>query len=66
MITGIIAFIILIAVVPTSVENGEWLVLAVGIAMALFFLVLGSASRESDRAYLNMVDYWAKGGPKKK
>ena len=63
MITGIIAFVILIAVLPPAIENGEGWVVVVAIVAALFFLSIGSASRKCDKAYNNMVDYWAKGGP---
>lgn len=66
MITGIIAFVILIAVLPPAIENGEGWVVVAAIVIALLFLAFGAASRKCDRAYNNMVDYWAKGGPDRK
>lgn len=63
VITGIIAAIILIAVLPPAIGNGETGVIIVAVVAALFLLAFGAASRESDRAYLNHIDYWAKGGP---
>ena len=63
MITGIIALIILVAVLPPAIGDGNWLALAVGVVIALLLLAIGAASRESDRAYINATEYWANGGP---
>lgn len=61
MITGIIAIVILIAVLPPAISNGEWGVAAVGIVAALVILGLGVVSRQQDRAYGNFMRFWEKG-----
>lgn len=61
MITGAIALVVLIAVLPPAINNGEWWVAVVAVVIALFLIVLGITSRESDRAYLNVTRYWANG-----
>lgn len=63
MITGLISFVILIAVLPPAINNGEWGVVAVVAVVVIFLLALGAASREDDRAYINRTKYWADGGP---
>ena len=65
MITGTIAVVFIIAMICAA-NDGEWGSVAVGAVIVVVLLALGSASRETDRAYNNMVDYWAKGGPDKK
>ena len=65
MITGTIAAVFIIAMIAAA-NNGEWGSVAIGAVVVVVLLALGSASRETDRAYNNMVDYWAKGGPDKK
>ena len=65
MITGTIAVIFLIAMI-VAVGNGELGSVAIGAVIVVFLLALGSASREQDRAYNNVVEYWAKGGPDRK
>lgn len=63
MITGIIAAVILIAVLPPAIGNGETWVIVVAVVAAVLVLAIGAASRSSDRAYNNVTNYWAKGGP---
>lgn len=63
MITGIIAAVILIAVLPPAIGNGETWVIVVAVVAAIILVAIGAASRESDRAYNNVTSYWAKGGP---
>lgn len=65
MITGTIAVVFIIAMIAAA-NNGEWGSVAIGAVVVVVLLALGSASRETDRAYNNVVDYWAKGGPDKK
>ena len=36
---------------------------AIGILLVLLIIGLASAGRKSDRAYVNFIDYWEKGGP---
>ena len=61
MITGIVVFVILIAVMPPAINNGEWGVVGVTVAVCLILLVLGVAGREVDSAYGNFVHYWSTG-----
>lgn len=65
MITGTIAVVFIIAMIAAA-GDGEWGVFAVGAVVVVVLLALGAAGRESDRAYNNMVDYWAKGRTKEK
>lgn len=65
MITGILAAVFGIAMICAA-NNGEWGSVAVGAVIVVVLLALGCASRETDRAYNNMVDYWAKGDPDRK
>ena len=66
MVTGLIVFVICIAVLPTAIGNGEWGVVAVVAVVSLLLLLGASLGREHDRAYNNAVSYWAKGGPDRK
>lgn len=61
MITGLIAVLILVVVLPASASNGEWGTFWIFIGVAAFVLVLGSAFRTTNRAYGNFIDYWANG-----
>lgn len=61
MITGLIAVLILVVVLPASASNGEWGTFWIFIGIAAFVLVLGSAFRTTNRAYGNFIDYWANG-----
>lgn len=65
MITGAIAIVFLIAMYCAG-SNGEWGSVAIGAVVVIVLLALGSGARETGRAYGNMVDYWAKGGPDRK
>lgn len=60
MITGLIAVLFLISMFA-SAGNGEWGSVAVGAVIVIVLLAIGASSRESDRAYNNVVDYWANG-----
>ena len=62
MITGILAVVFLIAMIAAG-GDGEWGAVAVGAVIVVVLLMLGSAGRKCDRAYNNVVDYWAEGGP---
>lgn len=66
MITGIIAAVVLIAVLPPAISNGEGGVILLAIVIAVVLLALGAAGRECDRAYNNRISYWARGGPKER
>ena len=61
MITGLIALLILVVVLPASASNGEWGTFWIFIGVAAFVLVRGGAFRTTNRAYGNFVDYWANG-----
>ena len=61
MITGIIAFFILIVCIIPAISNGEWGSVAIGAVIALLVLYLGIISREDDRAFNNFTHYWATG-----
>ena len=65
MITGTIAVIFFIGAYCCG-RSGEWTGCIIGIVIGLFMLFLGACSREQDRAYNNVVEYWAKGGPDRK
>lgn len=65
MITGILAVVFLIAMIAAG-GDGEWGSVAVGAVIVVVLLMLGSASRDTSKAYGNFVDYWAKGGPDKR
>ena len=64
MITGTIAVIFLIAMIVAG-GNGEWGSVAVGAVIVVLLLALGSEGRKCDRAFNNVVDYWADGGPER-
>lgn len=66
MVTGLIVFVICIAVLPTAIGKGEWGVVAVVAVVSLLLLWGAALGREHDRAYNNAVSYWAKGGPDRK
>ena len=61
MITGLISIIVLIAVLPPAISNGEWGTVAVAALFALFMLALGASARAEGRAYNNMIRFWYKG-----
>ena len=65
MITGVIVFVLAIAMIAAG-SNGEWGSVAVGAVIVVILFAFSSAGRENARAYNNFVDYWARGGPKKK
>lgn len=65
MITGIIAAIILIAVLPPAIEHGQILVIAIALFIAFFLVMLGSVGHECEEAESNFIRYWAKGGPER-
>ena len=58
MITGMIVAVLLIAMLASAGE-GEWGSVAVGAVIIVVLLMLFVFGRESDRAYINFVDYWA-------
>ena len=61
MITGLISIIVLIAVLPPAISNGEWGVVALAVLFALFMLALGASARAEGRAYNNFIRFWDKG-----
>lgn len=63
MITGLIAAIILIAVLPPAIDHGQTLTIVIALAISGFLLLLGAAGRDCDNAESYFIDYWAKGGP---
>lgn len=65
MITGAIALVFVIAMIACA-GNGEWGSVAVGAVIVILLLAIGGAARDGSKAYTNMVDYWAKGGPDRK
>ena len=61
MITGLIALIIVVGVIPPAIDHVEIGVIAVTVIFVGLLLMLGAASRESDRAYNNCVRHLANG-----
>ena len=59
MISGTIAVIIVIAAVIPSIADGDAGTAITGIVISLFFLFFGMIGRKEDKAYMNMIDYWA-------
>lgn len=66
MITGAIAVLIAIVVLPVAADEGNWGMFWIVLAVIGLVLLLGSVSREQDRAYNNFVRHWADGGPDRK
>lgn len=66
MITGAIAVLLLVVVLPASASNGEWGTFWITIGIAAVVLWFGVLSREQDRAYLNWEHFWATGELPKK
>ena len=62
MISGLISVFLGIVGIALALD-GEWGAVAICAVLALFVLCLGAESRKCDRAYVNRVDYWEKGGP---
>ena len=66
MITGTIAMIILIAVLPPAIAKGEILEIVIAVAIAVILLFIGIAGRECNRAYSNLISYWANREPEQR
>ena len=63
MFTGAIAVLLAIVVLPVAAKDGDWGTFWIVLAVIGLVLLLGSVSREQDRAYNNFVRHWADGGP---
>lgn len=61
MITGLIAAVIIIAMIACA-GNGEWGSFWVGAVIVAALVIFWAVGKQSDRAYNNFVDYWANGG----
>ena len=61
MITGAIAVLIGIVVLPSAAGEGKWDVFWVWLGIAVFVLIFGMISRQQDRAENNFTAYWADG-----
>lgn len=66
MITGAIAVLIAIVVLPATASEGNWGTFWTALAVIGVVLLLGSASREQDRAYNNFVSHWANSDRKRR
>jgi hypothetical protein len=42
-----------------AANDGEWNSVAVGAVVVILLLALGSAARQTSKAYGNFIDYWA-------
>ena len=62
MITAIIVFVLIIAMVAAG-NNGEWGSVAVGAVIVLLLIAMCMSGLKTDRAYCYFVDYWANGEP---
>ena len=63
MITGAIALLMLVVVLPAALGNGEIGTVLIAVVIAVLALAIGSACRSESKAYNNFIDYWADGGP---
>jgi len=61
VITGLIAAVFVIGIIAAG-SNGEWGSVMIGVVIVGVLLLAGCAWREEDRAYSNVVHYWARGG----
>lgn len=61
MITGAIAILILVVVLPPAMDKGETGVIIAAVVIAVLVVLFGMAWHEGDRAYVNFIDYWANG-----
>lgn len=62
MITGAIAVLLLVVVLPASASNGEWGTFWITIGIAAVVLWFGLVSRADDRATVNRMNYWSMSG----
>ena len=62
MITGLIALIIVIAVLPPAISNGSTGVIILVAVTVVFLLFFGYVSRKDARANVNRMNYWAMDG----
>ena len=60
---SIIIIILAAVVIYVGIAEGQWIVSVVFGGIALLLLLMIAAGHEDDRAYVNFVRYWARGGP---
>ena len=49
-----------------SASNGQWGTAALGAVILLLLIFLAGEDRKNTKAFTNVRDYWADGGPDKK
>jgi len=56
---GVCAFVWLYC----SAGNGEWGTFAIGAVILVVLILMAAGDRKDTKAWMNMRDYWADGGP---
>ena len=59
---GICAFVWLMC----SASEGAWGTFVIGAVILVLLIGMAAGDRKNTRAFLNMRDYWAEGGPDRK
>lgn len=49
-----------------SMSNGQWGTAALGAIILVVLIAMAADDRKNTRAWTNMRDYWAEGGPRRK
>lgn len=49
-----------------SASNGQWGTAVLGVVILLLLIGMAAGDRKDTKAWLNMRDYWADGGPDRK
>ena len=62
MFIGVCAFVWLYC----SAANGEWGTFAIGAVILVVLILMAAGDRKDTKAWMNMRDYWAEGGPRRK
>lgn len=62
MITGAIAVLLLVVVLPAAAHDGNWGTFWITIGIAAVVLFFGLVSRADDRATVNRMNYWSMSG----
>lgn len=62
MLTVIIGGCALVVIIA-CVNNGEWGAAGVALVVTLLLIAMAASDRKDTKAWLNLRDYWANGGP---